>query len=34
MGLTILYGFVGLLSLVSGCVVLLLFLRQPAGAEE
>jgi hypothetical protein len=29
-GFTILYGVIGLLSLVSGCVVLLLFLRQPA----
>ena len=33
-GYTILYGFMGLLSLVSGCVVLLLFLRQPVESGE
>jgi small-conductance mechanosensitive channel len=33
-GFAILYGLMGLLSLVSGCVVLMLFLRQPAEAGE
>jgi hypothetical protein len=33
-GFTILYGFMGLLSLLSGCVVFLLFMRQPAQARE
>lgn len=33
-GFAILYGLIGLLSLVSGCVVLLLFVRQPAQEGE
>jgi hypothetical protein len=33
-GLTTLYGFAGLLALLSGCVVFLLFLRQPTGTGE
>lgn len=33
-GFLILSGFIGLLSFVSGCVVLLLFLRQPAESAE
>jgi hypothetical protein len=31
-GSMILYGSMGILSLVSGCVVLWIFLRRPAGA--
>ncbi|MGP8175243.1 MAG: hypothetical protein ACLP7O_11950 [Terracidiphilus sp.] len=34
LGLTILYGFAGLLALISGSVVFFLFLRQPAGTGE
>lgn len=33
-GFTILFGSMGLLSLVSGCAVFLLFLRKPVGAGE
>jgi hypothetical protein len=33
-GFTILFGSMGLLSLISGCVVLLLFMRKTAGAGE
>jgi hypothetical protein len=34
MGFTVLYGLMGLLSLISGCVVLLFFLRKPAEAGK
>jgi hypothetical protein len=34
MGIAILFGFAGLLTLVSGCVVLLLFVRKPAETGE
>ncbi|MGP8175241.1 MAG: hypothetical protein ACLP7O_11940 [Terracidiphilus sp.] len=33
-GFMILYGFMGVLSLISGCVVLVLFMRKPAEAGE
>ena len=33
-GLTILFGSMGFLSLVSGCMVFLLFMRKPAGSGE
>jgi hypothetical protein len=34
LGLTILYGFAGLLAVISGCVMFILFLRQPAEPVE
>jgi hypothetical protein len=33
-GFTILYGFIGILSLISGCVVFFAFMRKPAAAGE